>query len=97
MLRAFTAALPLLLASGCAPVPVELSNLCSGKLFGACPSGQHQMCSAIADTRVELFRFSRADVQSHMGPEEPLASLWSAQPDHGTTDKSIGCVGEILL
>ena len=91
-LRAFTAALPLLLASGSAPVSVELSNLCSGKLFGAIPSGQHQLCSAIADTRVELFSFSRADVRSHMGPEEPLASLWSAQPDHGSADKSIGCV-----
>jgi hypothetical protein len=64
---------------------VELGSLCSGRIFGACPHGQRQSSSALAETNVMVLLISRADVKTHMANQ--LASLWN-QPV-GPTDAAL--------
>ncbi len=67
---------------------IETHSLCSGNTFGACPRGERQPASAIADSRIVLFQISRADIRSRLG--EVLEPLWR-QPLGLQPDAAVRC------
>ncbi|GAX77969.1 hypothetical protein CEUSTIGMA_g5411.t1 [Chlamydomonas eustigma] len=85
LLKPFASHSPMYLATNSGQVLVELGSLCSGRTFGACPHGQRQSSSAVAETNVMVLLISRSDVKTHMANQ--LASLWN-QPV-GPTDAAL--------
>lgn len=77
-----------------------MATLGSGKLFGmGAGSGraQQRAFSAVADTRVDMFQLSRADVRTHLPADSEVLALWTADAGAGaeggaSTERAVKCV-----